>query len=143
VTGFDYLGLLSRVDALYESVVTQPDHWTEDTFADWASEATAGAVAPRPAAREIRRCLRNGARLRDFWMRDEARPDDHGDWRSRVDVALGPRAWRPLLEIARLGLEDAPTEDLFREVQERFRLVYSDRWMEGVSFSEWLAKHPR
>jgi hypothetical protein len=141
LSGFDHLGLLHRIDDLYESVVTQPGQWTDDVLADWAADATAGAVPPKPVAREIRRCLRTAIKLRDFWLRDEVRPDDHGDWRSRVDLAMGPRAWRPPLDIARMGLDEAPTEALFLEVQKRFRVVYNDRWMEESSFSEWLADH--
>jgi hypothetical protein len=141
VSGFDHLALLRRVDELYESVVMYPDRWTEDGFTDWASEAATGAVPSKPVAREIRRCLRTAIKLRDFWMRDEVRPDDHGDWRTRVDLALGPRAWRPALDIALAGLGEAPSEALFTEVQNRFRVVYSDRWMEDLSFSEWLTEH--
>lgn len=143
MTPFDHIGLLRRIDELYESVVMQPDRWTDDGLSEWAAESTAGGVPTKPVAREIRRCLRNAIKLREFWERDEARPDDHGDWRARVDMAIGPRAWRPSLAIARAGLDEAPSEELFREVQNRFRVVYNDRWMEESSFSEWLADHAR
>jgi hypothetical protein len=56
-----------------------------------------------------------------------------------VDIALGARAWRPTLELARLGLENAPSPELFAEVKKRFRVVYSERWMEDVDFATWLA----
>ena len=137
----DYLGLLHRVDDLYASVVSTPERWTDDTFADWASEATGGSVPSKPVAREIRRALRIAQRLRAFWLDDADRPADGGDWRTRVDIAQGPKAWRPTLEIARIGLDEAPSQDLFDEVRQRFRVVYSDRWMEEVTFSEWLAEH--
>ncbi|MDJ0959244.1 MAG: hypothetical protein QNJ88_01210 [Acidimicrobiia bacterium] len=143
MTGFDHLGLLGRVDDLYESVVMQPDRWTDDMFGDWATEAVSGAPPSKLVARELRRCLRMALRLRDFWMEDLDRPDDHGDWRTRIDLALGPRAWRPSLAIAQIGLEEAPSEELFEEVRERFRVVNNDRWMEEVTFFEWLAEHGR
>ena len=143
MTGFDHLGLLHRVDDLYESVVVQPDRWTDDAFSEWAGEAVIGSVPSKPIAREIRRCLRVAVKLRDFWMEDIPRPEDHGDWRTRIDLAMGPRAWRPSLAIAQIGLEEAPSEELFDEVRERFRVVYSDRWMEEVTFFEWLAEHGR
>jgi hypothetical protein len=143
VTGFDHLGLVRRVDDLYESVVTHPERWTDDSFGEWAAEVVIGSVPSKATAREIRRCLRVAVRLRDFWMVDEERPDDHGDWRTRIDLAMGPRAWRPSLAIAQIGLEEAPTEELFEEVRERFRVVNSNRWMEEVTFYEWLAQHGR
>lgn len=139
----DHLALLTRIDALYESVVTQPEAWTEDAFADWVADSTAGSIPPKPIAREVRRCLRIAQKLRVFWLEDVERPPDHGDWRTRVDLAVGPRAWRPTLEIARAGLDEAPSETLFEEVGRRFRVVNSDRWMEEVSFSDWLAQHGR
>lgn len=138
---FDHLGLLRRVDRLYEDVVTDAAQWSDEAFADWAAEATAGTVPTRPVARAIRASLRMAKRLQAFWSEDASRPDDHGDWRSRVDLALGARAWRPTLDIARAGLDEAPSEELFAEVQRRFRVVNSNRWMEEISFAEWLAEH--
>jgi hypothetical protein len=143
LTGFDHLGLLHRVDDLYKSVVLQPQRWTDDAFSDWAGEAVIGSVPSKAIAREIRRILRVAVKLRDFWTEDVPRPDDHGDWRTRVDLAMGSRAWRPSLAIAQIGLEEAPSEELFDEVRERFRVVYSDRWMEEVTFFDWLAEHGR
>ncbi len=143
MTGFDHLGLLHRVDDLYASVVMQPEYWTDDSFGEWAEEAVIGSVPSKAITREIRRCLRVAVRLRDFWLEDVPRPDDHGDWRTRIDLAMGARAWRPSLAIAQAGLEEAPSEELFQEVRQRFRVVNSDRWMEEVTFSEWLAEHGR
>ena len=137
---FDHLGLLARIDGLYEAVVMDPGEWTDDALAEWAAEATGVDQPSKPVARELRKCLRVAQKMRTFWQDDVERPDDHGDWRTRVDLALGPRAWRPTLEIARIGLDEAPTEELFDEVRQRFRVVYSDRWMEEVTFSEWRAK---
>ena len=143
MSAFDHLGLLRRIDDLYESVVTRPEAWTEDSFADWGGEAAAGSIPSKAVGREIRRSLRVAQKLQAFWREDVERPSDHGDWRTRVDLAMGPRAWRPTLEIARAGLEEAPSEALFEEVQQRFRVVNSDRWMEEVTFSEWLVRHGR
>ncbi|MDH3500768.1 MAG: hypothetical protein OEM97_11630, partial [Acidimicrobiia bacterium] len=117
--------------------------WSDDVMAEWASEAPAGAEPSKAIAREIRRCLRVAQKLRSFWLDGDARPSDHGDWRTRVDLAMGSRAWRPTLEIARIGLDEAPSESLFEEVRSRFRVVNSDRWMEEVSFAEWLIEHGR
>ncbi len=135
-----YLGLLASVDDLYRAVVTEPEGWTEQAFADWAGDVL-GDVAdlPRPAHRELRRCLQAARKLRGFWASPQAPSPGDGDWRSLVDVGLGARAWRPTLELARIGLDEVPDPELFDEVKNRFRVVHSERWMEGVDFAAWLA----
>jgi hypothetical protein len=135
-----YLTVLHSVDSLYERVVTAPQAWSDDTLAGWAGDLFVDGAAPsRELAREIRRCVRAARRMRDFWL-DPAPgvPSDAGDWRTRVDVALGIRAWRPLLAIAQAGLREAPSPELFDEAKTRFREVHGERWMEGVSYEEWL-----
>jgi hypothetical protein len=137
-----YLSTLRSIDSLYESVVTDPDSWGEQAFGDWANDTLIEAAElPRDAIREIRRSLRSAQKLQAFWSSSASAVADHDDWRSKVDIALGPRAWRPTLELARTGLDDAPCEELFLEVQERFVVVNSERWMEGVSFDSWLTNN--
>jgi hypothetical protein len=133
--------LLASVDDLYRAVVTAPEGWNEQAFADWAGDVL-GDVAdlPRPAHRELRRCLQAARKLQRFWTAPQAPSRGESDWRSLVDVALGARAWRPTLELARIGLDDAPDPELFDEVKARFRVVHSERWMEGVDFAGWLAE---
>jgi hypothetical protein len=36
-------------------------------------------------------------------------------------------------------LKDTPSEELFVEVKERFAVVNSERWMDGVDYEDWLA----
>ncbi len=55
-----------------------------------------------------------------------------------MDVAYGIRAWRPLLGLARVGLEEQPDPELFEEAKRRFREVHGAPWMEGVSYEDWL-----
>lgn len=137
MTAATYIGLLGAIESLYESVVTDPESWGEQAFTGWVSEALidAGTVS-KDARREVRRSLRAAQKLRDFWT-SGSEVSDHDDWRSRVDIALGARAWRPLLDLARIGLEEAPDEELFEQVKERFAVVTSDRWMEGITFDQW------
>ena len=137
-----YLSALRAIEHLYESVVMHPDRWNEQAFADWAGE-TLGDVTelPREAVREVRRCLRAAQKLQTFWVAAEGTPSDHDDWRSRVDIALGGRAWRPALDLARAGLRDAPSEELFVEVKNRFAVVNSERWMDGVDYEDWLTNN--
>lgn len=133
-----FLAAIRSIEQLYESVVGDPDRWNEQTFADWAADALADANGlPREAHREVRRGLRAAQKLQKFWSEDQGAVPDHGDWRSKVDIALGARAWRPLLDLARVGLDTVPSEELFAQVKERFALVNSDRWMDGVSYEQW------
>ena len=139
MTAATYLAALRAIEGMYESVVVNPEAWNEQAFADWAGEALVDAAElPRAALREIRRCLRAGQKLQAFWASSEHTVSDHDDWRSRVDIALGSRAWRPTLDLARIGLSESPSEELFAEMKERFAVVNSERWMDGVEFEEWL-----
>lgn len=136
-----YLSVLRAIEQLYESVVMSPGSWNEQGFADWANEALVDAAElPREAVREIRRCLRSAQKLQTFWAGEQSTVADHADWRSRVDIALGPKAWRPTLDLARIGLDNAPDEELFLEVKERFAVVNSERWMDGIDFADWAEK---
>ena len=133
-------GSLRRaVDALYQSVVEEPDRWGDAAFADWIdSLVDGGASIGRADAREVRAAMRNAAKLRDFWsaapsQRRTAAPD----WESRVDVAVGPAAWRPTLELALRSLDDDGSEESFDVVGERFRLVHNTPWMDGLTYEEW------
>jgi hypothetical protein len=134
-----YLSALRAIEHLYESVVMDPERWNDQAFADWAGETLVDvAELPGEAVREVRRSLRAAQKLQAFWGDAERTVSDHDDWRSRVDIALGPRAWRPTLDLARAGLRDAPSEELFVEVKERFAVVNSERWMDGVDYEDWL-----
>ena len=133
-----FLSALRSIEQLYQSVVDEPQTWNEQAFVDWAADTLADAgELPKEAQREIRRSLRAAQKLRAFWADDRSAVADHGDWQAKVDIALGARAWRPLLDLARVGLETASSEELFDQVKERFSLVNSDRWMDGVSYEEW------
>ncbi len=137
-----FLSTLRSIDSLYESVVTDPESWGEQAFADWANETlVATAELPREAIREVRRSLRSAQKLQIFWASSASAVSDHDDWRSKVDIALGPRAWRPALDLARVGLDHSPCAELFHEVKERFAVANSERWMEGIDFDAWLTNN--
>lgn len=131
------LSLIATIDRLYESVVTEPAVWNQQAFSDWAEDIAAGGLS-REQGRTIRRCMRMAERLRDFWL-NEAALVTAEDWQTRVDVALGARAWRPTLELAQDELAHDPSPEVFELVRERFRTVYSEYWMDGVDYDEWLA----
>jgi hypothetical protein len=124
---------------LYSGVCFEPDSWPDSSLADWIESLAHSSAVDKEVARELRRVLRAAQKLREFWQEPAtSRPPDHGDWRTRVDIGLGIKAWRPLLAIARHGLEVSPSEELFDEVKARFRVVVGEVWMEGVSYQEWL-----
>ncbi len=135
----DYLGLLAQCEALYMGVCSEPGAWPDSTLADWINGIAESGETDRETARELRRVLRSSQKLRRFWgAPPDNLPPDHGDFRTKVDIAVGAAAWRPLLALARHGLADSPDPQLFDEVKERFRVVSGERWMEGVTFDEWL-----
>ena len=132
------LALLDAVDALYTGAVTEPERWGERALQDWAEDLATSGPLDREEAKAVRACLRNAGRLRDFWSGPApAVPAD--DWQARVDVAMGPRAWRPTLDLAIAGLEAHPSPELFDEVKRRFRIVESQHWMDDITYEEWLA----
>lgn len=133
-----FLSTLRSIENLYESVVTDPESWGEQAFADWANETLVEAAElPKDAIREVRRSFRSAQKLQAFWASSASAVTDHDDWRSKVDIALGPKAWRPTLDLARSGLNHSPCEEIFEEVKVRFAVVNSERWMEGIGFDEW------
>jgi hypothetical protein len=138
----DYAGLLAQCEELYAAVCFDAEAWSDSALADWIEALASSSYVDKEIGRELRRIVRAAQKLRDFWLAPAAgRPPDHGDWRTRVDIGLGVKAWRPLLAMARLGLSRAPGEELFADVKERFRVVTGERWMEGVDFDDWLADH--
>ena len=133
------LQLLASIDRLYEAVVHNPGAWNEQAFIDWSADAVSEPIGKRER-KALRQVLRAAEKLRSFWS-DPSAPSGTDVWQSKVDVALGPRAWRPTLDIAMAGLEAFPDPELFVEVQARFRLVHGDVWLDGSSYAEWLAQN--
>jgi hypothetical protein len=128
--------LLAEVDGLYRSCVMEPDRWTEQAFADWAEAVAAGPDVDRNVARHLRRIVGAARRLATHW-RDAADPGEPDDWRSRVDAALGARAWRPQLDLATYLLEVAPDESRFDVVASLFPVVMHSPFMDGITYDEW------
>jgi hypothetical protein len=136
----DYPALLAQCEDLYAAVCFDAGSWSDNALADWIDGLAASFTVDKEIGRELRRIVKAAQKLRDFWLLPApGRPPDHGDWRTRVDIGLGVKAWRPLLALARLGLSRDPDEDLFGNVKERFRVVTGERWMDGVTFEEWLS----
>jgi hypothetical protein len=135
--------LIDEVDTLYEGVVTRPDQWDDQTIADWTEGVGTIAAVDKVSAKHLRRIVRVAEKLRRFWESDTRLTDAAIDWQSRVDIAMGPRAWRPVLELATHLLTEDPTEGLFATVGGLFRVVNNAEWMEGVPYDQWLAGNKR
>jgi hypothetical protein len=64
------------------------------------------------------------------------------EWPSRVDLALGVRAWRPQLELARHLLVIAPDRVIYDKAGELFRIVNNEPFLDGMSYEVWLEISP-
>jgi hypothetical protein len=130
--------LLGAIDDLYRCAVENPSMVDDEWLAQWLHETAALLEPPvdRVMARQVRTAARRARRLARYW--DERDPNVLPDWRTGVDEALGGAAWQPALAIARRGLELEPSPEVFREVQERFRAVHFQPWMEDVCFEDYL-----
>lgn len=135
---------VSAVDDLYRTAVMEPDHCSELSVSDWAEALAASGTVAREDLRHVRRAMRVALKLAGFWgSADPARRSAETDWMTRVDIASGPPAWRPTLELARAALEREPSPELFEHVAQRFRLVTNQPFAGGADFDSWLGDRAR
>lgn len=135
--------LLEAVDSLYEGAVMDPQSWTSQTVADWIEGVSNDEQLDRQSAKLLRRIVKNAERLQVFWHADSRQGDPAVPWQSRVDLALGPRAWRPVLDLARHELGIRPTQETFDTVVALFRVVNNRPWFDGVTFEDWISDSER
>lgn len=134
------LTCVADLDDLYQRVVEAPDTWDAPALAGWMEDfgSQRAEELDRNTARSVRRAVRQAAKLARYWG---ARPDArHEDWQSAVDEALGSPGWTPSLDIARQALDAHPDPELYELVAQRFRVVYFQPWMDGMTFETWLAE---
>ena len=131
--------LLDEVDRLYSGVVSDPDMWIEQRFVDWSESVSAGGDVDRIAGKYLRRILTTARKLRVFWTESADRRDL--DWRSKVDIALGPRAWRPVMDLALALLESDSSEEVFDRSAELFRIVNNQPYLDGIDYEKWSEQH--
>lgn len=131
-------GILDDIDELYEGCVMAPERWNSQAFADW-SEAVAGTNdLDRQQAKYVRRAITAARKLQAFWV-DKQKASADG-WHARVDLAMGPRAWRPQLDLAEYLLGSSPSQETFDRVSSLFPLVMNEPFMDGITYEEWLAE---
>jgi hypothetical protein len=132
--------LIDAIDHLYERVMDDPEGFDEQDVAEWYGETLSVFDGPldRQYARWVRRATRLALRLGRYWSDADRAGPRPVDWRNGVDQAHGPAGWQPSLEIARRGLELEPTQELYEEMQNRFREVMLQPWLD-LTWEEWLA----
>ncbi len=135
--------LLGAVDSLYESAVMEPRSWNTQGIADWMESTSTDEPLDPKAAKLLRRIVKTAERLQAFWLADSRVSDLSIPWQSRVDLALGPRAWRSVLELASHVLDQEPTEETFDTVGAFFRLVNNRPWLDGMTFHQWMRDSER
>lgn len=132
------MSLLDEVDNLFRQAVTEPGSVNDQMLADWAEGVAGSYVINRDGARLIRRCLNVAPKLASFWVHRETLADDPVEWRSRVDLAMGIRAWRPQLELAQFMLERLPDEETYDRAARLFRIVNNEEFLDGMPYNEWM-----
>ena len=132
---------VAAVESLYEAVVTDPARWNEQMFVDWADAVDSDGSLTKLEAKYVRRALRVAQTLRSFWFETQSRPDI--GWESQVDLALGPKAWRPILGLAEIQLNNSRNEECFQDVARLFPLVNSEDFLDGIDFDEWIQTQSR
>lgn len=128
--------LLSEVELLYEGCVMSPGRMGERALSDWADGVQHVEGIDKVSAKYVRRCMNAGRKLAAFWT-DRDAPED---WRTGVDIALGARAWRPVLELAEYELEGSRSEAAFDVVAGLFPVVRNQPFLDGVDYAEWLQR---
>jgi len=116
-----------------------PNDLTEQVISDWFDGIASTNDLDKQTAKLLRRLVRTAQKLALFWVSDQRAAGRELDWRTRVDIAMGPRAWRPVLDLGQHLLEVEPSEDMFDRVSDLFRVVNGDTWLEGTSYDAWLA----
>lgn len=131
--------VVAAVDELYRAAVMEPDRWNDVAVSDWAESVAASGEIDRRDLRSLRRVMRMALKLARFWASpDGERHTAESDWMTRVDIASGPPAWRPTLDLAANALDRTPDPELFAHVAERFRMVNNQPFAGGVGYEAWL-----
>jgi hypothetical protein len=130
--------VLDEIDQLYETAVTSPASVNDQMIQDWADGVAVSYQFDRLGAKYVRRCLNIARKLAVFWLGRTSAEDNPVEWHSRVDLALGVRAWRPQLDLARHLLVIAPDHAIYDKTGELFRIVNNEPFLDGMSYEVWL-----
>jgi hypothetical protein len=130
--------VLDEIDQLYELAVTSPAALTDQMVEDWTDSVAVGYEIDRVGAKYIRRCVNAARKLAVFWRAWDSEKDCPEEWPSRVDLALGVRAWRPELELAQHLLAASSDEATYLKAAQLFRIVNNEPFLDGMTYESWL-----
>lgn len=133
-------GLVDEVESLYQRVVMEPGSWVEEAFSDWVQDVGQDTPVSRDEARYVRQCVRIAQKLRTFWVGDARVGDESIGWLSRVDLAFGPKAWRPVLALSQIELAESGSYESFTRTADLFAVVNNAPFLGGVAYTEWIAE---
>lgn len=132
--------ILDEIDQLYEIAVTSPALLNDQMIQDWSEGVAEGYEVDRLGTKYVRRCVNSARKLAAFWSLRDPAEIDQTQWRSRVDVALGVRAWRPQMELAQHLLDTSPDDVTYEKAAQLFRMVNNEPFLDGMSYEVWREK---
>jgi len=130
--------VLDDIDQLYEASVTSPASLNDQMIQDWTEAVVGNYEIDRVGAKYVRRCVAIARKLSSFWAAWNSAIDRPPEWPSRVDLALGVRAWRPQMELAQHLLIEHPDQTTYEKAAELFRVVNNQPYLDGMTYEEWL-----
>ena len=130
--------VLDDIDQLYRVAVMSPASLSDQAIRDWTEDVVGGYEIDRLGAKYVRRCVTAARKLALFWADWDPANQSPQDWSSRVDLALGVRAWRPQMELAQHLLVDARDAATYEKAAELFRIVHNEPYLDGMTYDVWI-----
>jgi hypothetical protein len=130
--------VLDDIDQLYETAVTSPTQLNDQMIQDWTEAVVSNYEIDRPGAKYVRRCVTAARKMSSFWAAWDPTAERPPEWPSRVDLALGVRAWRPQMELAQHLLIEEPDPVTYERAAQLFRVVNNQPYLDGMTYEAWL-----
>jgi hypothetical protein len=130
--------VLDDIDQLYEAAVTLPTSLNDQMIQDWTEAVAGNYEIDRVGAKYVRRCVTAARKLSSFWAAWDPAIESPQEWPSRVDLALGVRAWRPQMELALHLLVEDPDATTYERAAQLFRVVNNQPYLDGMTYEVWL-----
>jgi hypothetical protein len=130
--------VLDDIDQLYDAAVTSPASLNDQMIQDWTEAVVGNYEIDRVGAKYVRRCVTAARKLASFWAAQDPAIEHSMEWSSRVDLALGVRAWRPQMELAQHLLIEDPDPATYERAAQLFRIVNNQPYLDGMTYEVWL-----
>lgn len=130
--------VLNDIDQLYEAAVRSPTSLNDQMIQDWTEGVVGNYEIDRLGVKYIRRCVTAAKKLSAFWAARDSAIESPLEWRSRVDLALGVRAWRPQMELAQHLLIKDPDPAIYEKAAQLFRIVNNQPYLDGMTYEVWI-----